>query len=61
MPYMKGLQADMLAAVDAAPRLPVFYYHEGGFVSMDGESVHAGTVMGDWMLNTRTRVAGHLI
>lgn len=48
--YMQGLQADMLAAVDAAPRLPVFYYHEGGFVSMDGESVNAGSVMGDWML-----------
>jgi chitodextrinase len=48
--YMRGLQADLLATVDAAPRLPVFYYHEGGFVSMDGESVHAGTVMGDWML-----------
>jgi hypothetical protein len=48
--YMKGLQDDMLAATDAAPRLPVFYYHEGGFVSMDGKSVHAGQVMGDWML-----------
>jgi Bacterial Ig domain len=48
--YMRGLQEDMLAAVAAAPRLPVFYYHEGGFVSMDGEAVHAGTVMGDWML-----------
>ena len=48
--YMQGLQGDLLAAVDAAPRIPVFYYHEGGFVSMDGESVHAGTVMGDWML-----------
>jgi hypothetical protein len=48
--YMTGLQADLLAAVDAAPHLPVFYYHEGGFVSMDGESVNAGSVMGDWML-----------
>jgi chitodextrinase len=48
--YMDGLQRDLLAAVDGAPRLPIFYYHEGGFVSMDGESVHAGTVMGDWML-----------
>ena len=48
--YMQGLQSDMLAALDAAPRFPVFYYHEGGFVSMDGESVHAGAVMGDWMV-----------
>ena len=48
--YMAGLQADMLAVTSAAPRLPVFYYHEGGFVSMDGQSVHAGQVMGDWML-----------
>jgi hypothetical protein len=48
--YMTGLQTDMLAAVNAAPRLPVFYYHEGGFVSMEGESVNAGSVMGDWML-----------
>jgi Big-like domain-containing protein len=48
--YMEGLQADLLAAVQAAPHLPVFYYHEGGFVSMDGESVNAGSVMGDWML-----------
>ncbi len=48
--YMKGLQNDMQAATAAAPRLPVFYYHEGGFVSMDGKSVHAGQVMGDWML-----------
>jgi Big-like domain-containing protein len=48
--YMTGLQTDLLAAVQAAPRLPVFYYHEGGFVSMDGESVNAGSAMGDWML-----------
>jgi hypothetical protein len=48
--YMKGLQDDMLAATSAAPRLPVFYYHEGGFVSMDGQSVHAADVMGNWML-----------
>ena len=48
--YMKGLQDDMLAATSAAPRLPVFYYHEGGFVSMDGKSVGAAQVMGDWML-----------
>ena len=48
--YMTGLQTDLLAAVGVAPHLPVFYYHEGGFVSMDGESVNAGSVMGDWIL-----------
>jgi hypothetical protein len=48
--YMYGLQANLLAATRAAPRLPVFYYHEGGFVSMNGESVNAGQIMGDWML-----------
>jgi hypothetical protein len=48
--YMYGLQANLLAASRAAPRLPVFYYHEGGFVSMDGKSVNAGQIMGDWML-----------
>ena len=52
---MKG-QADLLAAVDAAPRLPVFYYHEGGFVSMDGESVHAG---GHGRLDARTSAHGY--
>lgn len=48
--YIKGLQDNLLAATSAAPRLPVFYYHEGGFVSMDGHSVRAGQIMGNWML-----------
>ncbi len=48
--YMKGLQDNMLAATSAAPRLPVFYYHEGGFISLDGQSVNSGQIMGNWML-----------
>jgi hypothetical protein len=48
--YMKGLQDNLLAGTNAAPRLPVLYYHEGGFVSMDGQSVKAADVMGNWML-----------
>jgi hypothetical protein len=49
--YMNGLQANMLAGTSAAARLPVIYYHEGGFYSLSGGGgVNAGQIMGDWML-----------
>jgi hypothetical protein len=48
--YIQALEANMLAATTAAPRLITIIYFEGGFVSMDGESVRAGEKLGDWML-----------
>ena len=53
--YIQALEANMLAATTAGPRLIAILYFEGGFVSMDGESVRAGQKLGDWMLmNPRT-------
>ena len=48
--YINAIQSNLLASTGAAQNLVTFYYHEGGFVSMDGKSVNAGQVMGDWML-----------
>jgi hypothetical protein len=48
--YIQALEDNMLAATTAAPRLIAILYFEGGFVSMDGSSVHAGEKIGDWML-----------
>jgi len=53
--YIQALKDNMLAATTAAPRLITIIYFEGGFVSMDGNSVKAGQKIGDWMLlNPRT-------
>ena len=53
--YIQALKDNMLAAITAAPRLITIIYFEGGFVSMDGNSVKAGERIGDWMLlNPRT-------
>ncbi len=48
--YLQAIQANLLAATTAAPRLIAFIYFEGGFVSMDGSPVKAGEKLGDWML-----------
>jgi hypothetical protein len=53
--YIQALKDNMRAATTAAPRLITIIYFEGGFVSMDGNSVKAGEKIGDWMLlNPRT-------
>ncbi|MBA2708343.1 MAG: hypothetical protein H0U59_11135, partial [Gemmatimonadaceae bacterium] len=53
--YIQALKDNLLAATTAAPRLITMIYFEGGFVSMDGNSVKAGEKIGDWMLlNPRT-------
>jgi hypothetical protein len=48
--YLQALEDNMLAVTTAAPQLIVLLYFEGGFVSMDGRSLHAGQRLGDWML-----------
>lgn len=48
--YISAIQSNLLAATVGAQNLVAFYYHEGGFVSMNGNSVNAGQIMGDWML-----------
>jgi len=48
--YISAIQSNLLTSTAAAQNLVTFYYHEGGFVSMDGKSVNAGQIMGDWML-----------
>ena len=48
--YLQALEDNMLAATTAAPRLITIIYFEGGFVTMDGNSVKAGEKIGDWML-----------
>lgn len=53
--YIQAIKDNMLAAITAAPRLITILYFEGGFVSMDGNSVKAVNKIGDWMLlNPRT-------
>jgi hypothetical protein len=53
--YIQALKDNMYAATTAAPRLITILYVEGGFVSMDGNSVRGGQKLGDWMLlNPRT-------
>jgi hypothetical protein len=48
--YMAAIQANLLAVTSTSNLIPAYYYHEGGFVSMDGKSLDASTVMGIWML-----------
>ena len=56
--YLQALEANMLAATTAAPKLLTILYFEGGFVSLDRRPVRAGEKIGSWMLRNPHTGAG---